>query len=122
MRGESAVTDLAIPTENLAKVLASAAVPGFNGEVRIEFGIRPEAVANVCMVVIRRGVQKNGTGPELVAAAGTPERNDLVEKMVATVRRQLRLSTKVFAIVAHFNDGKLMKHEVVNAPDEVGAG
>lgn len=115
MGGNPPLATIPIPVEGIVSSLRSAAIPGFTGIVMLEIGIKPEAAEHIHLDVLRKPTYKTDAPPEKISipATGDPEREGLVRKVMAALKDKLCIRTGVLAIEAHYNDGKLLKYQVV---------
>lgn len=115
LRQTSLLAKIPIPVEGIVSSLRAAAVPGYTGIVLLEIGIKPEAAEHIMLGVLRKPTFKTDAQPQQISipATGDPERNGLVNKVMAALREKLCLRTEVIAIEAHYNDGRLLKFQIV---------
>lgn len=113
MSAHSTASGVLVPTDNISRALLASAVPGFSGQVRIEFSIQPEAVNDISLIVIRNEVNRSTSGNtrEHVPAKGDSERDRLVNTLVDFLKARLRLKTSLVAVVGHFQDGRLLRYD-----------
>lgn len=105
-----------IPTVEIEKALAKAAIPGFYGDVTIEIRIKPEAVENVALTISRTATLK-AAAPEQRPAAGKSEaaRDVMVHQAVLKLKEKLQLRCGLVEIKANFADGKLLDLKLTDA-------
>lgn len=116
MAGISAVWSVPIPVDGIVSTLRSVAVPGYTGIVLVEIGIRPEAAEHVQLDVRRKQTFKTDAQQSertSIPASGVPEREKLVRDVMQALKDKLCIRTVAVAIEFHYNDGRLLKYQVV---------
>ncbi|HZR27894.1 MAG TPA: hypothetical protein VFA71_03870 [Terriglobales bacterium] len=106
-----------IPTEQIERALASAAIPGFYGDVTITISIKPEAVEDVEFNIEREATLKASQPDRRPAAGGAmPERDQLVRQAVLRLKQQLHLRCGMIGLTGNFADGRLLDLKLRDTP------
>lgn len=110
----SSTRAVAIPPDEIASALRSAAVPGYTGSLHIELRLLPEAANNVMLEITRRQSQKSAdtSTRESVPAIGEHVRKKSVQNVMTKLNAKLLIRTVVLAIEAHYVDGDLKSYTV----------
>lgn len=106
------LAELFLPEDRVLRALSLAARPGYYGNVRLSFRIKPQALEDLVIISEPSQTVRSRLAGEQLAGMGESEREQAVRKKVQELRDRLRMKMDLEGVTFHFEDGHITRFEL----------